>query len=588
MNNNFFKTKKFNYILIFVMLFGFVYLFFVNNNPDAINNIRKVNNNLQLINYEHIHVEDNTSPNNKRCEYKFVIDDFEENDVLAFYLVHHKAEVKIDGKVVYTNYTPGQPYSLGRYWVFLNLLEEDLGKTVEIYTTPFYRTQISSPIDIYVGKKLEIHNKELGNDIYNIILCGFIMIIGVLFISFRDFMRDDIFINKSFAFSIFLVSLGLLKIINTESFALFVQHPFFFYLSNFLSIVNSITFMLYFNRYFSLERRKVLNYSYVAFALFLVVQITVYFFGVKNMIDVIIIPNVLMMMNIIVMTFFLVFSKERLTYSKNLKILFMLLVAGGLADLFIYYYNNNVSISLCLVSIIVFAFLFVKDMIYLYMKQEKDLKEKEREVLDSRMELMMSQIRPHFMYNTLGTIYTLCLEDSKKAADVVYDFSQYLRGNFKELERKSLIPVSKELQHVKHYTNIEKIRFEDLEIIYDLQCTNFVLPALTIQPLVENSIKHGIMGLEEGGCVKISTYETDTDYFVSVEDDGIGFDKSVLLENDQNKHLGILNIKGRLEVMCNATLTIESENGKGTKALIQLPKKYNNKKEYQNESISSR
>ena len=67
------------------------------------------------------------------------------------------------------------------------------------------------------------------------------------------------------------------------------------------------------------------------------------------------------------------------------------------------------------------------------LKQRKLFREKEKEVMDSRMELMMSQIRPHFMYNTLGTIYTLCLQDSKKAADVVYDFSQYLRGNFADL-----------------------------------------------------------------------------------------------------------------------------------------------------------
>ena len=306
------------------------------------------------------------------------------------------------------------------------------------------------------------------------------------------------------------------------------------------------------------------------------------------MIDVIIVPNILMMMNLIVMSLFLFISKERLSYSFNLKILFLLLVVGGLTDLFIYYVNSNFVVSFCLVGVMIFVICFILDMIRQSIKQKKILKEKEKEVMDSRMELMMSQIRPHFMYNTLGTIYTLCLEDSKKAADVVYDFSQYLRGNFKELERKSLIPVTKEIQHVKHYTNIEQVRFEDIEIIFDLQCTDFSIPALTIQPLVENSIKHGIMGLEEGGIVKISTYETEEDYCICVEDNGIGFDKNVLLENNQNKHLGILNIRGRIEVMCNGTLCIETADGKGTKALIKLPKKYNRKKEYEDENISCR
>ena len=585
---NVFKSKCFNYVTVIIMLIGFIYLFFVNNNPDAVQNLRKVNENLLKVEYQHNHVPDENSPSGERCIYSFTLNEFEENDVLALYLVHHKAEIKIDDKVVYTNYTEGQPYSLGRYWIFLDLDEEDKGKPIEIYSTPFYRTQISTQVDIFVGKQLSIYKKEIANDLFNIVLCFIVIVVGIALIIFRKLMVNDLFINKSFSFSLFLISLGTLKIINTETFALLKAHPFFFYLSNFLSITNSITFMLYFNRYFSESKRKILNYSYVAFAIFLVVQITVYFFGVKNMIDVIIIPNVLMMMNIFVMGYFLTISKESLTYSYNLKVLFMLLAFGGLADLFIYYINNNFNISLCLVAVMIFVILYVSDMVKQSLKQRKELREKEKEVMDSRMELMMSQIRPHFMYNNVGTIYTLCLEDSKKAADVVYDFSQYLRGNFKELERKSLIPLTKEIQHVRHYTNIEQIRFEDIEIIFDLQCTDFMLRALPIQPLVENSIKHGLMGLEDGGYVRISTYETEKDYCVCVEDNGIGFDENVLLENNTNKHLGILNIKGRIEVMCNGRLTIETENGVGTKAIIHLPKEFNRKKEYQDESISRR
>lgn len=585
---NIFKSKPFNSISLIIMLIGFIYLFFVNNNPDAVQNDRKVNTNLNKIEYDHVHMDDDTSPNGQRCIFSFVLDDYEENDVLAFYLVHHKAEVKIGDDVVYTNYTNEQPYSLGRYWIFIDLDEEDRGKEVHIRSTPFYRTQISTQVDIYVGKQLEIYKNEIFNDIWNIILSSIVICVGFAFMFFRKVVAYDVFINRSFSFSVFLMSLGSLRIINTETFALLIAHPFFFYLSNFLSIANAIAFMLYFNKYFSENRRKVLNYSYIGFAIFLIVQIAVYFFGVKNMIDIIIIPNVLMMMNIFVMGYFLTFSKEKLTYSYNLKVLFMLLTFGGLSDLFIYYINNNFNISLCLIAVMIFVVLYANDIARQTLKQRKELRDKEKEVMDSRMELMMSQIRPHFMYNTLGTIYTLCLEDGKKAADVVYNFSQYLRGNFKELERKSIIPLTKEIQHVRHYTNIEQIRFEDIEIIFDLQCTDFVLPALTIQPLVENSIKHGLMGLEEGGYVKISTYETKDDYCVCVEDNGIGFDDNLLLESNTKKHLGIQNIKGRIEVMCNGKLTIESENGVGTKAIIKLPKESNRNKEFRDESISSR
>lgn len=585
---NFIKSKYFNHLVLVIVIFGFIYLYTINSNPEAVNNSRPVNDNLTKVEYNHIDYQDSTSPSGSRCNYEFVLDNFEENDVLAFYLVHHKAEVKIDGEVVYTSYSKDKTYSLGRYWVFVNLKEEDKGKTVEINTTPFYRTQMSSQVDIYVGKKLELHSQEIAKDFLNLVASCIVAFVGLFFIFFKQMMSDDYFSKNSYAFSLFLFSLGALKIINTRTFALFVDIPFFFYLSNFLSIVNSFAFMIYFNSYFSESRRKILKYSYIVFCVFLVVQIIVYFFGVQNMIDVILVPNILMILNLSVMSMFLLFPEEDQNYSLNLKILFMLLAVGGIADLFVHNLNLGINVSFCLLAIMIFVVLLQVNMHQQYKKQKEAFKIKEQEVMDSRVELMMSQIRPHFMYNTLGTIYTLCLADSKKAAEVVYDFSQYLRGNFKELERKSLIPVEREIKHVRHYTNIEQVRFDDINIEFDLQCTDFVLPALTIQPLVENSIKHGLMGLEEGGNLKISTYETEEDYWVCVEDDGIGFDESVLYDNDVKRHLGIKNIQGRLEVMCNGKLIIETEIGKGTKATIQLPKKDNRKKDYQDESISSR
>ena len=109
-----------------------------------------------------------------------------------------------------------------------------------------------------------------------------------------------------------------------------------------------------------------------------------------------------------------------------------------------------------------------------------------------------------------------------------------------------------------------------MTIQFDLQSSEFLLPALTIQPLVENAIKHGLMKLESGGTVTIRTYETDKHYCVSVVDDGVGFESSVL--HDESKHIGIRNIRGRLEAMCNGTLTIDSALGKGTTALIKIPK----------------
>ena len=200
--------------------------------------------------------------------------------------------------------------------------------------------------------------------------------------------------------------------------------------------------------------------------------------------------------------------------------------------------------------------------------------EKEKITLDaelarSRISTLMSQIHPHFIYNTLGSIEQLCELDPPKAAKLVNDFSKYLRGNFGEIDNHRLIRVSKELEHTEYYIGIEKVRFSDIEFITEMNCCDFSVPALTIQPIVENAVKHGILKRESGGTVKVKIYETDSSYFISVKDNGVGFD---VAELDRENHIGLRNIKSRLEAMCGGILHIESIVGVGTKITVEIPK----------------
>ena len=192
------------------------------------------------------------------------------------------------------------------------------------------------------------------------------------------------------------------------------------------------------------------------------------------------------------------------------------------------------------------------------------------ELAESRISTMMSQIRPHFIYNTLGSIEQLCKLDPPKASDLVHNFAKYLRGNFGELDNPKPILMSQEMEHVHHYISIENVRFPDMTFTFEMNSEDFHIPALTVQPIVENAIKHGLMKLSRGGTIRIVSYETDTDYCISVVDDGVGFDTSVLI--DERKHLGLRNIRERLKVMVNGTLEIESTVGVGTKVLVTIPK----------------
>ena len=164
----------------------------------------------------------------------------------------------------------------------------------------------------------------------------------------------------------------------------------------------------------------------------------------------------------------------------------------------------------------------------------------------------------------------MCLKDPQKAFALVRNFSLYLRGNFGELNSVAPIRFEEELKHIEYYVNIEKVRFPDMNIEYDVEATEFVLPALSVQPLVENAIKHGLMRLETGGTVMIRAYETPTHFCVEVKDDGVGFDPRVPM--DEKKHVGLRNIRGRLKAMVDGELILESKPGVGTQATIMIPK----------------
>ena len=192
------------------------------------------------------------------------------------------------------------------------------------------------------------------------------------------------------------------------------------------------------------------------------------------------------------------------------------------------------------------------------------------QLAESRISTMMSQIRPHFIYNTLGSIEQLCSIDPPKAGELVHNFAKYLRGNFRELDNPRPILMSQEMEHVRYYISIENVRFPDMTFSFEMDSVDFYIPALTIQPIVENAIKHGLMKLPKGGTIRVVSYETDTHYCVLVEDDGAGFDTSELL--DERKHVGIRNIRERLSAMVDGTLEIESKVGIGTKVLITIPK----------------
>jgi len=204
----------------------------------------------------------------------------------------------------------------------------------------------------------------------------------------------------------------------------------------------------------------------------------------------------------------------------------------------------------------------------------QQIKKKEVELTENKVSIMLSQIQPHFMYNVLSAIVQLCDENPAKAKKMTLDFSTYLRNNMESLNYKGLISVEKEINHVKGYLDLEKTMYGNaLKVIFYIQAGNFKLPPLTLQPIVENAVKHGIGKKEGGGTITISVRETDNEFLIFVSDDGAGYNSNNPYQDTQ-KHIGIgiTNVKQRLKEQCGGTLEISGAPALGTNAEIRIPK----------------
>lgn len=267
----------------------------------------------------------------------------------------------------------------------------------------------------------------------------------------------------------------------------------------------------------------------------------------------------------ILFTFLIIMHRKKLT---SREIVFLLLyifipLCCSMAQMFLRGIASvNIGIALSLLFILV----------NIQFERELLIEKQEQELLDMHVSIMLSQIQPHFLYNTLTTIRQLCDISPKLAKESIADFSYFLRCNMESLKSKEPISFERELRHTMYYLKLEQQRFlERLSVEIETPVTDFCIPSLTLQPLVENAVRHGLMMKDEGGTVTIKTEETIDAYIVKISDDGIGFNPESI-SSDGKTHIGIQNVRDRLKTMCDGSLYIASIPDKGTIATIILTK----------------
>lgn len=170
--------------------------------------------------------------------------------------------------------------------------------------------------------------------------------------------------------------------------------------------------------------------------------------------------------------------------------------------------------------------------------------------------------------NTLLSVYYLCKQDPEKAQQVILDFSSYLRQNFTAIVKEDMILFSEELEHTRAYLAVERTRYENkLFVCFDTPHTRFRLPLLTLQPVVENAVKHGLDPSFVPLSITVRTRETENGSEITVEDTGPGYAPA----DDDEPHIALANIRERLALMCGGELTIRTGDKGGTVVTITVP-----------------
>ena len=248
---------------------------------------------------------------------------------------------------------------------------------------------------------------------------------------------------------------------------------------------------------------------------------------------------------------------------KHFNALLIYLLSMTAAIIFHMFSDVELFVILCmaLFAMIMFA-LILSDNIEQYTKQQ-------RQIAHQRASVMILQMRPHFIYNTMTTIYYLCKQDADKAQQVTLDFTDYLRKNFTAIASENPVPFADELKHTQAYLAVEQAQHEDMLVVeYDTPHTNFRVPPLTLQPLVENAVKHAMDPDGDPLHIYVKTRQTEKGSEIIVENTGADFDP---VADDNEPHIALNNIRNRLEMMCGGTLTVSPRDGGGTVVKVTIP-----------------
>ena len=493
---------------------------------------------------------------------------------ISFYLRHTYAKLSIDdSELSYDSSELDTPHigrTPGNYWVTVPVRPHYAGKTLRITLTPVFQSvRNETPTFYLIGHEQLLTGLLIPGDALMLSLCAAAAVTGCFLILMALLLPLDRRDRQRMALlGAIAITASLWKLTGLSSVALMLDsygyHKEIWYLGAVMYLVTlvlSLCFLILLRDDRGLRAGPICCGVALAGAFILVLL---------QLVNCVELHSVLVTYGVFAAVLHLVVLFEKKPTRRELLWGLPFLVMLGMDMLLFVRAHSMHNAPFFLLWII--ANLFIQSFGFLRgaILRERLLHEKEAELRNVRIASLMQQIRPHFIYNTLTSIYVLCRDNPTMAMQVVQDFTAYLQANFTAISATEPIPFPEELRHTKSYLAVEAIRYGDrLSVVFDTKHTAFRLPALTLQPLVENAVKHSL-GQIRGSVVQISvsTRAENGWSVITVSDNGPGL---VPNRDASDFHIGLQNVRDRLQMMSGGALEFQSTPSVGTTVTVRIP-----------------
>ena len=513
-------------------------------------------------------------------------DTIEDDSYLCFWSYLSSVSAYIDGEEIYCHdNSDGSSFGAVAYsqWNYLQLPEGAQGKQLSIVFYSPYKDISFKLTEAMLGNISDIHNQLHRNYALSRFIEIALIWISLLFIVLGFLQNSNVRFKRYQLYAgTFILMFALYLCMGQKTMPLNIISPFTRgFICYFCMYGMSIPLTMYVREKVMRHTGKVLYCN-----LLILVQIAVmasafllHAFDVLDIHVMLLYAMVLLLVSIITAIVFSVgFYIRRRSYVAIFTMIApIIMLAVILLEYFQFYYIGTYYFDtgvVCRLGAVMVVIIEVALYVYHIKIENKRLSKINEDNLNLELQVLTENIQPHFILNTIGAIRALISEEPKRASELLLDFSRYIRKKLEHKDYFKPVPFTEELEHIKTYLKLEEARFGDtIEVVYDIRDSAFRVLPLTVQPFVENAIKHGLFNAENGGRLTISSYEGIRCHIIEIMDNGIGFDADdIPAVLEKRKSVGLRSAIMRLENKMHATVTIHSRiGGKGTRVHIEIP-----------------